>query len=251
MFVNLEDYNDIISYFKLDLAVTENNFNHLLKKFTNKKNNSLIIKLMLILNQDDFLEYKNNLILYFSFYKNIPIIKQIFSSKIKIYEYRFITLLYQNNFEIFSQLVDCFNINQLKFYSSIDKDYDNNYIKLINNIDKQHAEVLIKIIERNYSIIRDLNFDILNLISKKDIYGDTFYKILIIYKLNNIQDIKDPSILLINSLEKRYFLTYTNHDKNILFFYNNFDKTKLNINYLKNNYKDLYHLYIKIITNIL
>jgi hypothetical protein len=249
MFTNLDDYYDIISYFRLDLPVNEKNFNYLLKKFINKKNNLLITKLLLILNQDEFLQYKNYLLQYFSFYKNIPIIKQIFDTNLKLYQYRFISILLDKNIEIFSLLLDIFDIKQLRFYTCIDKDYDNNYIKLINDINNdQHAEVLIKIIEKNYKIILDLNFDILNLISKKDILGNTFYEILNIYKLFNINDIKSPSILLINCLEKKLIFNYQPHNRNILFFHENFNKNKLNINILNKNHKKLFYIYIKIIS---
>jgi hypothetical protein len=251
MFVDLDDYYDIISYFRLDLPVNDKNFNYLLKKFINKKNNLLIHKLMLILNQSDFLQYKNTLLQYFAFYKNIPVLKQIFNSNIKMYEYRFIGILLEKNLDIFSLMIDNFDINQLQFYITIDKDYDNNYIKLINKInDVPHAEVLIKIIEKNYKTIIKLNFNILNLISKMDISGINLYEILNIYKLNNINDIKTPSILLINCLEKKAIFDYKIHSKNIEFFYNNFDKSKLNIEYLKKHHQKLFFIYIKVISNI-
>ena len=249
MFINLDDNYDIISYFKLDLPVNDTNFNYLLKKFINKKNNLLIKKLILIINDDDFLDYKNIFLQYFSFYKNVSIITHIFSSNIKIYQYRFISILLEKNLDIFSLLLDYFDINQLKFYTIKDKDYDNNYVKLINNINNsQHAEILIKIIDKNYTIIKNLNFDILNLISKMDINGNTFYDILNIYNINDINDITSPCILLINCLEKKLIFNYQSHTRNIIFFHENFDKNKLNINIIYKYHKKLFYIYIKTIS---
>jgi hypothetical protein len=249
MFKNLDDYYDIISYFRLDLPVNDKNFHYLLKKFINKKNNQLITKLMLILNQDEFLQYKDYLLKYFSFYKNIPIIKQIFDTNLKLYQYRFISIILDKNIEIFSLLLDIFDIKQLRFYTSIDNDYDNNYIKLINDINnKQKAEVLINLINKNYKSIKDLNFDILNLISEKDILDNIFYEILNIYKLNNINDIYSPSILLFNCLEKKLKYNYQIHDKNILFLHKNFNQNQLNIHILNKHHKKLFYIYNKIIS---
>jgi hypothetical protein len=243
---DFNDNYDIINYFKLEYPVNEIKFKHILTKFTNKKNNNLIKKLLLIFYEIDFIEYKNILLQYFSFYKDINILKKIFSSKIKMYQYRFSSLIYKHNPEIFYLLLDHFTINQLCFYSNIDKEYDNNYISLINKIyDNLHADILIKIIEKNLDTITNLNFNILYLISKSDNYGNIFFKILQIYKTHSI-NIKEPSILLINSLEKYSLFTFDEHANNVIFFHNNFDKKKLNLDIIKKNYNELFLEYIKI-----
>jgi hypothetical protein len=250
MFADLDDHYDLISYFRLDKAVNNENFQYLKKLFTNKKNNEKIEKLLIILTQDDFSHYNNIFLQYFSFYGDIPFYKKFFNTNINIYKYRFISLIIDKNIDALSLLLDNYNINQIKFYLNSDKDYDNNYLKIINNVDDEfnsnkYSKVLIKLITNNYDYVKNLNFNILHLISIKDNSGIIFNKIIQIYKK---EDIKEPKILLFNCLQKKIIYYYSEHNKNILFFYNNFTKDELNINHLKQKYEILFLEYIKLIT---
>jgi hypothetical protein len=251
MFADLDDNYDMISFFRLDKAINNDNFKYLKKIFTNKKNNDKIEKLFIVLLQNDFIHYNSIFLQYFSFYGDIPLVKQLFGSNINLCDYRFISIIIDKNIELFSILLEYYDIHKIKFYLNSDKDYDNNYIKIINNIDNnisdQHAEVLFKLISYNYTIVKNLNFNILNLISRKDNSGILFNKILNLYKK---EDIKEPNILLFNCLQKKFIYYNYEHNKNIIFFYKNYNREELKISFIKQKYNPLFLEYIKVISDI-
>lgn len=251
MFIDLEDNYDIISYFKLDRPINDNNFKYLKKIFTNKKNNEKIEKLLMILNQADFSHYNDIFLQYFSFYDDISFIKKIFGVNVNLCTYRFISIIIDKNIDIISSLLDYYNINKIKFYLKSDKDYNNNFIKIINKLDNNNLsfiseEILFKLVSNNYDFIKNLNFNILYLISKKDNEGYIFYKIINIYKK---EDIKEPFLLLFNCLQK-YINFNFGHSKNIIYLSKIFTKEELHLNHLKLKYNILFLEYIKVLSDI-
>ena len=110
--------------------------------------------------------------------------------------------------------------------------YKNQNINTLENITKY-------LDENNFHITQICNND------DTECEYNIFFKILQIYKTHSI-NIKEPSILLINSLEKYSLFTFDEHDNNVIFFHNNFNKKKLNLDIIKKNYNELFLEYIKI-----